>query len=385
MDRKLKVILFTLFLEMISFGIIIPIMPFIVKAYWVSDFYVWLSYSIYAIWSFIWWLYFWKLSDKFWRKKVLIITMLIHIFWYLLFSFSLNIYLFLIARFIIWIWASWISVAQAYIADISSNEDRVKNMGYMWAAFWLWFLFWPVFGWLLTSISQNLNFIWWIAWIILLINLILVKILMIDSTVHKNIQEDIFKEKNIIKKLKNYNKSILVIFFISFIAAFWFSWMQSTFALILESRFSQNATQIWLFLGFIWISSILYQVLWISIVRKRLSEKQMILMWLFLLAVSFILFWYNSLYLLIFLIIPFFPIWYWSVNPAVWSLLAKLWTKNIWKLMGYNTSSVSFWNILWPLICWYLYVIDWKFAYLLSFFLFLVWFFICYKLLKENY
>lgn len=43
---------------------------------------------------------------------------------------------------------------------------------------------------------------------------------MIDSTVHKNIQEDIFKEKNIIKKLKNYNKSILVIFFISFIAAF---------------------------------------------------------------------------------------------------------------------------------------------------------------------
>lgn len=383
MDRKLKIILFTLFLEMISFGIIIPIMPFIVKAYWVSDFFVWLSYSIYALGSFVWGLYFWKLSDKYWRKKILIITMLIHIFGYLLFSFSLNIILFLIARFIIWIWASWISVAQAYIADISSNEDRVKNMGYMWAAFWLGFLFWPVFWWLLASISQNLNFIWWVAWIILFINLLLVNFLMIDSKNHKNFEENILQEKNILKKLKNMNKSILVIFLISFIAAFWFSWMQSTFALILESRFNQTATQIWLFLGFIWVCSIFYQIFWINFIRKKLSEKNMILMWLFFLAVSFLAFGFNNYYILIFLIIPFFPIWYWSVNPAVWALLAKIWSKSIWKLMWYNTSSVSFWNILWPLVCWYLYVLNPGFGYLLSFFLFILWFIVCLNFLKD--
>lgn len=383
MDRKLKIILFTLFLEMISFGIIIPIMPFIVKAYWVSDFFVWLSYSIYAVWSFFWGLYFWKLSDKFWRKKILLITMLIHIFWYLLFSFSINIILFLIARFIIWVWASWISVAQAYIADISSNEDRVKNMWYMWAAFWLWFLFGPVFGWLLTTVSQNLNFIWAVAWWILFINLMLVQFFMIDSQNHKSFEENIFNEKNIFKKIKNMNKSILVIFLISFIAAFWFSGMQSTFALILESRFSQTATQIWLFLGFIWICSIIYQIFWINFVRKKLSEKNMILMWLFFLAVSFLAFWFNNYYLLIFLIIPFFPIWYWSVNPAVWALIAKIWSKNIWKLMGYNTSSVSFWNILWPLICGYLYVLNPSFWYLLSFLLFSIWFLVCLRFLKN--
>ena len=50
-------------------------------------------------------------------------------------------------------------MAQAYIADISTPETRMKNMGMMGAAFGTGFLFGPVIGGILAGISENLNFI----------------------------------------------------------------------------------------------------------------------------------------------------------------------------------------------------------------------------------
>jgi MFS family permease len=170
---------------------------------------------------------------------------------------------------------------------------------------------------------------------------------------------------------------------LSFITAFGFSGMQSTFALIMESQFGWWATQVWYMLGFIGICSILYQAIWINIVRKFFTEKNMILFWLTCLGISFFLFGQNNFLAAVFFIIPFFPIGYGSINPAIWALLAKLHSKNIGAIMGYNTSSVSLGNIFWPFAAWSLYVFDSSFPYDLSAIFFAIAFFVTIYFVKQ--
>ena len=128
MNKPLIIILITVLLDIIWLWLVLPILPFIVESYWYSEFYVWLTFAIFSLWMFIWWLYFWKLSDKIWRNRALEITITLNIIWYLLFAFSSNLYLFLLARFIWWLAASWFAVWQAYISDISDDSNRNKNI-----------------------------------------------------------------------------------------------------------------------------------------------------------------------------------------------------------------------------------------------------------------
>ena len=384
MDKKLKIILFTLFFEMVSFGLLIPLTPFIIQTYWVSEFFVWVSFAVYSVGTFFWGMYFWKLSDTLGRKKVLLLTILIHILGYLMFSFAGNIVLFLIARLIAWIGWSGISVAQAYIADISTSENRIKNMGMMGAVFGMWFLFGPVIWWILASISQNLNFIWIVSALLLLINLIVVHYFLEDSQIVQHPKEENTPPLSFKQKIQSIDTTILAILGVSFITAFGFSGMQSTFALVMDARFDWWATQVWYMLGFIGICSVLYQALWINFVRKFLNEKNLILFGLVCLGISFFLFGQNNYLAAVFFIIPFFPIGYGSINPAIGALLAKLHSKNMGSIMWYNTSSISLGNIFWPFAAGSLYVFDSSFPYDLSAVFFAIAFFVTLYFIKKS-
>jgi len=365
MKKPLNIILITVLLDIIWLWIVIPILPFIVKWYWFSEFYVWLTFSIFSLGMFFWWFFFWKLSDKIWRNRTLEITVFLDIIWYLIFAFSSNLWVFIIARFIWWLWASWIWVGQAYISDISSDENRIRNMWLIWAMFWIWFMIWPVVWGVLSSFWNTLNIVWFFSAFIAFLNLILVFFFLPKVKM---------KKSWIIKEMKFHitNKSILILFLISFITALWFSAMQSTFPLVMSDRFLLDSKHIWYLLWYIWLIWIIYQWFLIKYIKKYLKAYQMIIFGLSVLAFSFLLFSFNSIYYLIFFIIFMFPIWYWTINPSTAWILSQLWANHTWKVLWINTSMISLWNIVWPFIAWSMYLIWSGLPYIISSVLFLI-------------
>ena len=172
MNKPLVIILITVLLDVIWLWIVIPILPFVITDYWFSEFYVWLTFSIFSLGMFFWWLLFWKLSDIIGRNRTLEITIWLNIIWYLIFAFSPNLWIFMIARFIGWLWASWFAVGQAYISDISDDDNRVKNMWLIWAMFGIWFMIWPVLWWFLSSFWDSLNVVWYFSAFVAFLNLL---------------------------------------------------------------------------------------------------------------------------------------------------------------------------------------------------------------------
>ncbi len=157
-------IFITVLLDVIGWGIIIPVVPNLIKELIDGDiseaakYGGWLTFA-YAITQFIFAPVIGNLSDKYGRRPVLLIS---------LFGFSLDFLLLAYAPTIIWLFIGRIlsgitgasfTTASAYIADVSTNENRAKNFGLMGAAFGLGFIIGPVLGGLLGQFGTRIPFI----------------------------------------------------------------------------------------------------------------------------------------------------------------------------------------------------------------------------------
>lgn len=343
MNKKILILLFSIFLDILSFSFILPIIPFIVKWFSGNRFSVWLIISWTALWMFIWWMLFWKLSDVVHRKKVLLFTIWLNILGYILFAFSVNIQMFFIARFLCWLGWWWMSVVQAYISDISSPKDRIINMWYIWASVWLWFTIWPIFGSLMSSI--NLMNMWFISALILIISFVFIYLFLPNDKIvvtHENILD-----------IKHTPKKLLVLFFTYSLVTICFAWVQTIFSIYLNDVFWFSAKNVWYVFWFIWISAILFQVFWIKYFNTFFSENNMIKIWLLSFSLWLLLIWLNNNIFSLFAILVLIAIWISSANTAIFAMITTYSTsKNIWKNLWINTAFWSVWDIIWPLISW---------------------------------
>lgn len=397
--KALYIILLTVILDIIWLGFIIPALPFLVENFWYTEEYVGLVYWIFSLWLLIGWFIFWRLSDIYWRKNILKITVLINILWYLIFAFSTNIWIFVFARFLSWLWGSGWAIGQAYISDISPENEKTKNMWLIWATFWIGFIIWPFLGALINTSSVFL--LWIIPLIIISINFILIYFYLPESKNAKinnlNLQNDSetinLKSNDEIINIQNEDilplefhfnkKQLYLLFFTTFIVGLAFSWLQTTFALLVNDRFWYWQNVIWYLFMFIGICSVTYQWLIIKYTRKYFDEKSMIMIWLIFLFISFIWFAYSNVFWILFLLLPFNALWMWNINPAIWSLISKKAKVETWKALWTNASCLSFWNIIWAFLSGYLYAIWNYIPYLFSSLLFLFLFFIVRKFLKR--
>lgn len=154
MNKKsaLSIIFLTVFIDLMGFGLLIPILPtFASKELGISDFEIGIIVAIYSFMQFIFNPMFGKLSDKHGRRPIILSTLLLTASSYIVFSFSTNFWILALSRVIGGLGGSNIGVAQAYIADITSKEERAKGMGLIGAAFGLGFVFGPVVGALLSQ------------------------------------------------------------------------------------------------------------------------------------------------------------------------------------------------------------------------------------------
>ncbi|MES2965232.1 MAG: MFS transporter [Bdellovibrionota bacterium] len=142
----LGVIFLTVFIDLIGFGIIIPLSPYLARQFDASPFQIGLLLSIYSIMQFLFSPFWGRLSDRIGRRPVILISLLGGFAAYTLFAFSQTLTLLFIARALAGLFGGNISTAHAYIADVTKPEDRSKGMGLLGAAFGLGFIFGPLMG-----------------------------------------------------------------------------------------------------------------------------------------------------------------------------------------------------------------------------------------------
>ncbi|MBC7641471.1 MAG: TCR/Tet family MFS transporter [Flavobacterium sp.] len=156
-------IFITMLIDIIGLGIIIPVIPTLIKELIHGDiseaakYGGWLLFA-YAMTQFLFAPLIGNLSDKYGRRPIILISLFGFSLDYLFLAFAPTITWLFVGRIIAGITGASITTATAYIADVSNNENRAKNFGMIGAAFGLGFIIGPVIGGFLGHYGARIPF-----------------------------------------------------------------------------------------------------------------------------------------------------------------------------------------------------------------------------------
>jgi MFS family permease len=147
----LLLLFFTVFIDLVGFGLIIPVMPTLAREYGASKTEVGLLIASYSLMQFLFTPFWGKLSDKVGRRPILLISLAASALGYIIWGFAGSLWMLIASRVVAGIGNANIAVAQAYVADVTTDETRSKGMGAIFAGFGLGFVMGPALGGLFTS------------------------------------------------------------------------------------------------------------------------------------------------------------------------------------------------------------------------------------------
>ncbi|MCA9734085.1 MAG: MFS transporter [Deferribacteres bacterium] len=147
----LFIIFITIFVDLVGFGIILPILPFYAENFGANATQIGLLSASFSLMQFIFAPFWGRLSDRIGRRPIIIMSLFFSSISLVFFGSAQNLAMLFAARIFAGIFMANFSAAQAYIADITTPEDRAKGMGLVGAAFGLGFIFGPSIGGLLSS------------------------------------------------------------------------------------------------------------------------------------------------------------------------------------------------------------------------------------------
>ncbi len=269
MDRRLSLILITMFLDVLGVGIIIPVAPFYAQAYGASALDVGLLFTFYSAAQFLATPVLGGLSDRYGRRSILLVSLIGEVVGYLLMGFANSLAALYVARLVTGATAGNIGAAQAYLADITPREQRTRTFGLAGAAFGAGFLFGPAFGGALSLIDLRLTA--FAAAGLIALNVIFVALMLPESLpVERRSTAPLRSHLNplgIMLQLVErpiLRAPLLVVFLLNGA----FTGMQANLAVFLNARFGFGPTQV----APLFVALALTGVFMQGIVVRRLSE-----------------------------------------------------------------------------------------------------------------
>lgn len=321
MQRKVFLVLFfTLMLDMVGVGMLVPILPiiftdptspaFLLQGYSVTAQYVVIGLitAIFGLMQFIASPILGELSDAYGRRRLLILGVGVLAFSQMMFGFGImtgSIALLFVARAIAGFAGANFSIAQAAIADISLPQDRAKNFGLIGAAFGLGFILGPVLGGLIASLTGSAAAPFWAAGGLGILNLISVSLLLPETRKGTGGHEfHILKGIHHIQAAIK-DKDARPVYLANFLYMAGFSFF-ITFIGVLLVRYGFNEATIGTFFGIVGAWIVVTQLFILRIVSKRFSEAQILKISILIVAAAVALY-------------PFMPsaIWLYVLLPVM--------------------------------------------------------------------
>lgn len=276
--KALSIIFLTIFIDLLGFGIVIPILPsLVVDDLNNQEFMVGIIAAIPPFMQFLFAPYWGNLSDRKGRRPVIMVSIVISIIAYLIFSQVHTILILVIARLLAGIGSGNFSAAQAYISDISAPNKRAKNMGLIGAAFGLGFILGPPIGGFLKS-HYGIEAIGYFTAGLCVLNLLFVYFFLPESNHNKQTSKHSLGLIIHQIKLALQNKRIRILFIVNalFIAAF--SMMQIASPLLWKQQYGYSDKEIGYIFGFIGLCSVIVQAGLVGWFVRSIGEKKMLLL-----------------------------------------------------------------------------------------------------------
>jgi multidrug resistance protein len=180
MDRRLVILFCTIFIDLMGFGIFVPVVPIYARELNASEALVGDTGALFSLMMFIFTPFWGTLSDRYGRRPVIMAALGISAISYVMFAHAGTLLVLIASRMLTGVGSGNITAAQAYITDITPPERRARSMGLIGAAFGLGFIFGPPMG---SIVFDHLGVLWvgWFAAILCLLNLVAVWWLLPES------------------------------------------------------------------------------------------------------------------------------------------------------------------------------------------------------------
>lgn len=290
-NKKMLIAIFLIvFIDLLGFSLILPLLPFYAETYKATPFLVGLLTASYAAAQLIGAPILGRLSDRYGRRPVLLISIAGSLFGFILLALAKSLPVLFLARAIDGLTGGNISVAQAYISDVSEAKDRGRALGLIGAAFGLGFIIGPAVGGLLGTLG------FWVPALaaagLSALNLLLVGFWLPESlTAERRMalsqnKRPPFNLSSMIKTLRR--PFVGPLLHTRFFFGLAFSMFQSIFALYAQLRLGFDAQKTGYVLAYVGVLAAITQGVVIGRLNKRFSDTQLIFSATILMAVSLI-------------------------------------------------------------------------------------------------
>ena len=351
----LYLLMFNMFITMGGIGIIVPVMPAYLQIFGVGGQVLGFLVASFALAQFLLSPIAGNLSDQHGRKIFIIAGLIVYGCAQLLFGLASEVWVLFLSRFLSGAGAAFIMPPiMAFVADITTHEERGKGMGMIGAAMSLGFMIGPGIGGFLGSI--NLTFPFYLAGSVAIAASILSMIFLPNI---KNTNIITAPRENIANQLV---RSVKTSYFMFLIVVFTFSFgisnFQATLSIFLDNKFGYSPTDIAIILTVGGFAGVILQMFVINKLFTRFGEMKVILVNLLLAAVTMLLVIYVSGFFIILTVATLFSIATTFIRPAVNTLISKLAGTEQGFAAGMNNAYMSLGNMFGPALAGVLF--DWR-------------------------
>ena len=267
----LIIILVTVFIDLIGFGIVLPILPLYAKGdpFNATPVEIGAVFAVYSLMQFFFTPVLGKLSDRYGRRPILFFSLMGSALGYLVLGLANTLILVFVGRIISGVTGGNISTAQAYIADVTSKENRAKGMGLFGAAFGLGFILGPAIAGVLSKYGIHMPF--YFAAALSFVNATILYFVLPES-LRKGLAERAKKSRiaELIESFRQKEYGILNLLYFLLIVAF--SMMTYSFVLYTDHVFGYNAEQNGYLFAFVGLISVVGQGALFGRLVKRFGE-----------------------------------------------------------------------------------------------------------------
>lgn len=284
----LILIFLIVFIDLIGFGMVIPVLPIYAQTapFFASPYEIGWVVSIYSWMQFVFSPILGRLSDKYGRRPVLFVSLLGSAVGYVILGLANTLFLVFVGRIISGITGGNISAAQAYIADVTTKENRGKGMALFGAAFGLGFVLGPAIGGITSKYGVHIPF--FIAAILSLIAGVAVYIVLPETRRLNTEFESPEPVGRIAKMLGSLREpkfgTVSLIYFLLVTA---FSIMTYAFVLFTAFRFQYDAEENGYLFALVGLTAVLGQGILFGPAVKRFGETRLVVFGCFLMTASF--------------------------------------------------------------------------------------------------
>ena len=365
----LIILLSNIFIAFLGIGLIVPVMPSFMDIMHLSGKTMGYLVAVYAMAQLLMSPFAGRWVDRYGRKKIIIIGLFLFGVSELIFGLGTNVWVLYISRILGGISAAFIMPGvTAYVADITSVQERPKAMGYISAAISTGYIIGPGIGGFIAEYGIRMPFFFAAAIAILacIPSIFILK----EEPSTKNRITDISanaQQTNFINDIKrSLNPRYFIVFMIVFVLAFGLSAYETIFSLFSDHKFGFTPKDIAAIISISSIFGVIFQIFMFGKMVDILGEKKLIQLCLITGAILAVVSTVISGYLAVLAVTCFIFLAFDLLRPALTTFLSKAAGKEQGFVAGMNSTYTSLGNIVGPMMSGILFDINIHYPYLFA-------------------